>query len=365
MRALSLESDEEGFLYPKVDESRCIRCGRCDRFCSFLPVPRREREALPKAYAVKHREEPVRLKSRSGGAFVAFSDVVLREGGVVYGAAMDEDGTVRHIRAETPGDRDRMKDAKYVQSDLRGVFRQVTEDLSAGRAVLFSGTPCQAAGLKELLKAEGIASDRLVVCDLVCHGAPSPKLWKDYLDYIRGKYRATVQKAVFRDKSLGWDTHCESFILSSGKKVISRDYTDLFYAHLMFRPSCSNCRFANVNRVSDITLGDFWGVERVDRNFDDNKGVSLVLVSSPKGEALFESATAQLETIACDVRRCIQPTLVRPSAPSPRREEFWECYRKNGFAQTLRKFVRPVSALGRAKRSVKKRLYRLGLRAHP
>ena len=363
--AIQMEPDQEGFRYPVIDAEKCVHCGRCDRFCSFVSEPHRNREELPRAYGIKHRDEKIREKSRSGGAFIAISDVILSQGGVVYGAALCPDHTVRHIRAESEQERDRMQGAKYVQSDMTGILKELMADLKEGRKVLFSGTPCQVAGVKHLLRFCHMDDADLVTCDLVCHGVPSPAVWADYVRSIQQKHGSPVVRASFRDKDFGWDSHYESFSLENGKKVVSRDYTDLFYAHLMFRPSCHQCRFSNVNRVADITLGDFWGIEKNDPSFEDRLGVSLVLVNTPRGKQVLEEAGKDLIAISCDLQNCIQPTLVRPSPPSPKREQFWESYQKNGFSETMKRFVRPDPAVRRIKRTAKQLLYQAGLRDRP
>ena len=364
--AIRMSADREGFLYPVLDEAVCIRCGKCDKVCGFRPVETREAGfELPLAFGIKHKNDNTRQTSRSGAAFVAFSDIILNQGGSVYGAAMADDFTVSHIRATTAAERDRMKTAKYVQSDVTGLYPQVAADLRKGMPVLFSGTPCQVAGLRAMLESGHVDSTRLVCCDLVCHGVPSPMVWKDYLAHIEKKH-GRILEANFRDKSFGWDSHCESFVIEGeSKKVVSRDYTDLFYDHIMFRPSCHHCQFANVHRPGDLTLADFWGIEKNDPSFDDNRGVSLVLVSSSKGMQLLEQAKNDLNWFECDVANCIQPTLVKPSAPSPRREQFWADYQDWPFEQVLKTYTRPLSRPGRMKRTVKNAMYRLGLRQHP
>ena len=216
-----------------------------------------------------------------------------------------------------------------------------------------------------LLDYKGIDQDNLLTCDLVCHGVPSPKIWENYYSLIQARYKRKVVKADFRDKSLGWDTHCESCVLDNGKKIISRDYTDLFYDHIIFRPSCHNCRFSNTNRPGDITLADFWGIENSDPSFEDNAGVSLVLLNTEKGEKAFCNSNQDMDYIKCDIRRCLQPTLVKPSKPSPRRELFWKSYYEKGFEKTLKEFVKPVSAYKRTRRVVKNLLYHMKLRQHP
>ena len=275
------------------------------------------------------------------------------------------DYTVNHIRAVSGTERDMMKSAKYVQSDMDDVYPLVAEDLNDNKMVLFSGTPCQVAGLYAYINAKKVNADKLFTCDLVCHGVPSPKVWQDYVEFIRSKYNEEIQCASFRDKSFGWDSHCESFILSNGKKVVSRDYTDLFYEHIMLRPSCHKCHFANVNRVADLTLADFWGIEKNKPEFDDNKGVSLVLVNTEKGKRMFDAATLDLERFECDIKNCIQPTLVKPSVASERRTVFWDDYQKMRFEDLLKKYTTPRSLVPRTKRSLKQILYKLGIRKHP
>ena len=364
--AISMQADNEGFLYPVIDGSKCIHCGKCDKICGFVPKTAAEPDfEFPRAYGIKHKDEQTRLTSRSGAAFVAFSDYVLDQGGVIYGAAMQKDFSVTHIRAATKETRDLMKGAKYVQSNISGIYPQVKKDLMEGRKVLFSGTPCQVSGLHAFLDAQKISKENLFCCDLVCHGTPSPVIWKDYLTFIEKKHKSAVVRADFRDKSFGWDSHCESFVLENGKKVVSRDYTDLFYDHIMLRPSCHNCHFANVNRVADITLADFWGIEKNDTSFNDNKGVSLVLISSAKGAELLEMVQDQLHWFACDIKNCIQPTLTKPTLASGRREMFWADYSKMNFSTFLKKYTRPLTTIGRVKRNIKQFLYTVGIRKHP
>lgn len=364
--AISMQTDSEGFLYPVIDKAHCIRCGKCDRVCGFMPNQSRESEfELPKAYGIKHKDENTRKTSRSGAAFIAFSDYVLEQGGVVYGAALQQDFSVRHIRAESKCIRDCMKGAKYVQSDTTGIYPQVVQDLLSGKTVLFSGTPCQVSGLYSMLDAQGISRENLICCDLVCHGVPSPVIWKDYISYIEKKHGYSIIKADFRDKNFGWDSHCESFLLENGRKLVSRDYTDLFYHHIMMRPSCHNCHFANVNRVADITLADFWGIEKNNASFNDNKGVSLVLISSEKGSKLLKQVKDRLHWFECDIKNCIQPTLTKPTMMSSRREMFWNDYSSMEFSDFLKKYTKPLTLIGRIKRNAKKILYTIGVRKHP
>lgn len=367
VQAIKMQSDEEGFLYPEIDDKKCIDCKLCDQVCSFKRVEKRtEPFELPLAFGVKHKISAERESSRSGAAFIGISDVILKNGGVVYGAVMQKDFSVKHMRAENTDQRDQMKKAKYVQSTMLGICMNIEKDLKSGKEVLFSGTPCQTAGVKSFLRMRNIPDKKFYCCDLVCHGVPSPLIWKKYIQYIEQKYHSKIVEANFRDKEFGWDSHCESFVLKDRKKkVVSRDYTDLFYEHIMFRPSCHTCPFANVYRPGDISLADFWGIEKHNRSFDDNRGVSLVLVNSSAGKRLFEQASSQFEYFACDVQDCLQPTLIRPSTSSPRREDFWEDLQQIPFDRFLKKYTTPISVQGKIKKFLKNLLYGIGVRKHP
>ena len=343
---------------------RCVNCGKCDNACGFKKTKRSAN--LPKAYGIKHKNLQIRESSRSGAAFVGFSDVVLQNGGVVYGAAMQDDFSVKHIRATTVAERDLMKKAKYVQSDTTDIFPLVEKDLVNGMEVLFSGTPCQVSGLKSYLAENRIRADRLVCCDMICHGVPSPMVWKDYLSFIEEKYNDKIIEANFRDKDFGWESHYETFVLQKkNKKIAARDYTDLFCQHIMFRPSCYNCQFTNVYRPGDLTMADFWGIEKYDLNFNDNHGVSLVLVNTSKGESVFNQASNFFDSFDCKVENCMQTNLYKPSYPSSRREKFWEDYSMLPFKKLIKKYTVPASIKGKFKKSLKAVTYYLGIRRHP
>lgn len=365
--AIRMEADEEGFLYPEIDDEKCIRCGKCDQVCAFRRFPKREEPfGLPQAFGVKHTDLPVRQSSRSGAAFVGFSDVILRRGGVVYGASMGEDFVVRHIRAVTAQERDRMKGAKYVQSDIRGIYPQVAQDLKNGLDVLFSGTPCQVAGLRGYLRETHVDTAKLVCCNLACHGVPSPAIWSDYVHLIEQSHGGRLSATNFRDKRFGWEAHWETYHLDNMKKpLVSNDFTNLYFQHLMLRPSCSVCPLADISRPGDLTLADFWGIDEQTPAFNDNLGVSLVLVNSPAGAELMEAADANFNCFQTSIRDCMQPAFSKPNPASPRRAQFWRDYQQMPFADLLRKYTTPTSAPARTKKLVKKLLYRLGLRQHP
>lgn len=336
--AITMVPDNMGFKYPRINKSACIDCGLCIKVCAFNNRYGTDRNfTQPKVYAVRHKNEREMETSRSGGAFIAFSDFVLKQGGVIYGAGYTDHFRITHKRAVTKQERNEFKGSKYVQSDLNTVFLQIKADLNNGLKVLFSGTPCQTAGLKSYIGEN--KSDNLYLIDIICHGTPSPYLWRDYLKYTEQKYNQKIIHVNFRDKSLGWTAHKESFIFENGRKIITDIWEKLFYQHIMLRPSCGNCPYTNINRPSDITLGDFWGWEKTDTAFNsDNKGCSLVLINTNKGERLFSASCNDFTYVESDISRCMQPNLQKPTLLSDSSEEFVRNYSEGGFETVIARY---------------------------
>lgn len=337
--AILMVPDDEGFLYPVVEQKKCVGCGACAEVCAFQNgYETNENFEVPLVYAVRHKNIREIETSRSGAMFIALSDYILSNKGVVYGVGYTDHFRVIHKRATTKQERNEFKGSKYVQSDVNNVFKYVKNDLQNGLMVLFSGTPCQTAGLHSYLKNN--STEKLYVCDIVCHGVPSPFIWRDYLSYIEKKYKDKIIAAEFRDKSFGWVSHIESFVLCKrNKKVTSRIFTDLFYKHIMFRPSCGFCKYTNFIRPSDITIADYWGWEKTNPSFnDDDKGVSLVLLNTSRGIKLFEIIKKDVNFIESNIGKCLQPNLEYPSKVSPLRDRFWKAYKKYGFKYIVKKY---------------------------
>ena len=337
--AIEMRPDGLGFLYPKVDLNKCIECKLCEKVCAFndeYDISDNFKE--PETWGVRLKEEQEVMRSRSGGAFVAFSDWILNQGGVVYGVGFKEHFRVTHKRATSKSQRDEFRGSKYVQSDLDGIFRNVREDLVSGLPVMFTGTPCQTSGLKSFIPKK--LHSNLWIVDIVCHGVPSPKIWKDFLDYEEKKVGSKVVKVDFRNKrKFGWKAHKETLTFENSEELDSNAYTHLFYKHIMLRTSCNNCHFCNVHRPSDLTLADFWGWERTGSHInDDDKGLSLVLVNTPKGKRLFEEVCGQFDMIRATIEQSMQGHLKEPTSPNPLRREFEKDYEKNGFEYVLKKY---------------------------
>lgn len=287
-------------------------------------------------YAAKHNDSKVRRASQSGGAFTAVSDWILDRGGVIYGCILDDRFRAVHIRAENKEQRDRMRGSKYVQSALGNVFRMIRDDLAAGKKVMFTGTPCQVAGLKRFIGDKG---DQLYCIDIICHGVPSPAVWAAYLDWQKKRARSEIESANFRDKSFGWHSCFETINFRNGTKVTSSVYANLFYAHQTVRPSCFRCAYKNIERQGDLTIADCWGIEKADPELDDNKGLSLILVNSEKGKELFSDISADMTCKPEDIEDLMQPCL-REQFPVPEdRDLFWQEFRKKSFVYIARKYA--------------------------
>lgn len=339
-QAITMNPDGMGFLYPEVDESKCVDCGLCNQVCAFnVNYDKSNNLLAPDVYAVRHKDINEISTSRSGAVFIALSDWILEQGGVVYGAGYEDHFRVVHKRATNKEERNEFKGSKYVQSDLKDTFLQIKQDLKRGYKVMFSGTPCQTSGLLSYLKLLKQDISQLYVVDLVCHGVPAPYVWRDYLKYIEKKYHEKITVVNFRDKSqLGWAAHKESFKLGD-KYVCTSTYTDLFYKHIMFRHSCGVCHFTNFIRPSDLTIADFWGWEKVDQHINaDDKGVSLLLVNTEKGRRFFSEIANQIHYLKTDIRHCLQPNLEHPSLISPLRVDFERDFISKGFVYCAKKY---------------------------
>ncbi len=286
---ITMQRDYEGFLYPSVDQLRCINCNLCEKVCPLLKC---EEKAPPEisAFAAHNLNEDMRLQSSSGGIFTLLAEWILNQGGVVFGAAMDKNQICRHICVHSEEELALLRGSKYVQSTIGSTYKDAERCLNQGIPVLFTGTPCQIAGLYAYLRKE---FENLYTQDIICHGVPSPMVWEKYVDYREKAASSKTNRMFFRNKKYGWKTYCVKFEFSNFtqyEKSLHEDlYMKAFLKNLCLRPSCYNCKAKGVSRTSDITLADFWGVWNVLPEMYDDKGTSLVLINSAKGEKLFNS----------------------------------------------------------------------------
>lgn len=361
--AITLKPDSMGYLYPEIDIAQCVDCGLCRKVCHMLDEYAANRKPY-RIVALKSKDPDVLRTSQSGGAFAELAKCILIDGGIVYGAAFDPQFRVAHIRIDRVEELYRLQGSKYVQSQTAGIFSQVKRDLELGRNVLFSGTPCQVAALHSFL---GKAWDNLFCVDVVCHGVMPPRLWEDYLSYAKEKF-GTYTQVKFRDKDVsGWRGSNQSFIIN-GKIRTSNTYSKLFYSNYFLRDVCCDsankriiCKYGGIQRCSDLTIGDFWGIEDTESALPDNDtGISLCLINSEKGEHLFEKVSNRVfwetHSVADVTRRNPQLAEGEPYLPElaeKARQEYLEKgfryiagkYADVGVKGVLRRLLRPVKLL--------------------
>lgn len=335
--AIAMEADSEGFLYPVVDDEKCIHCGKCKKACPSLNVSYKN-DRNPACYAMMAQDE-VRKVSASGGMFTILADAVFEKGGVVCGAAYDSDWTVRHILISDPGEMYRLRSSKYVQSDCGEIYREVKDQLKKKRPVLFSGCPCQIAGLYSYLGGD---DENLWTVDLICHGVPSPKVFRKYLqeEYLdKGK---TIEKIDFRDKDVfGWSTEMNVYF-QDGSRHVERCGKDPYYRAflpcLSMRPACPQCKYTTLPRQADISIGDFWGIGKYEPELNDQKGTSLVLVNSEKGRKIFEEQKDRLKALKemdINTARPRNYTIDHPFRKHPHRDRFFKLIDKYPFEKAV------------------------------
>ena len=283
-----MSADEHGFRYPHVDRSSCINCGKCESVC---PV-RNNRPSNPSSlfYGCKHVDDEVRRHSSSGGFFYELARTVIMSDGVVFGAAFSEDyHKVVHVQASTLEELEPIRVSKYVQSEVDSSFPLVNAALGRGQRVLFSGTPCQIAGVKSYI---GEVPDNLILAEVVCHGVPSPKVWDIYLSGLEKDHGSKVKFVSFRDKSKSWGKSDFLASFESGSEFRQQNsenpYMKAFLRNLSIRPSCTNCRFKRFTSGADLTMGDFWGSTELGQSFFDDVGISVIAINSEKGHSIFD-----------------------------------------------------------------------------
>lgn len=355
--AITMTPDELGFKYPIINKELCIECGICIKVCSFCNPKLNDNPQ--RVYAARNLESDEIKSSRSGAIFPELYKTIIKEKGIVYGAAFDESLMVKHKAALLVDECVSFKGSKYVQSELGDTFQGVITNLKEGKKVLFSGTPCQVSGLLSVVPSKLQSS--LYTVDIICHGVPSPQLFKDYLFYIENKHHSKVKNFNFRDKSInGWHDHKESASLENGDTLVDTTYTNLFYTNCFFRESCYSCPYASTKRVSDITLGDLWGWERIDKELNgDDLGISLVFANTDKGRMLLNQSKDVLLIKQIGLEQCMQRNLKAPTPMPSFRGEFLKVYNIDGFAK-LMKYIFHPSFVERLVRKIKRTIQNNG-----
>lgn len=343
-KAIRMKIDEEGFLYPVIDKEKCIECGLCKKVCALQNGYNIEnRLEKVEVYATKNKSDIVRMHSSSGGLFYTLSKNVLNKNGVVYGCIFDDNFHAIHIRTDNMDGIKKMMGSKYSQSELGNVYNNVKKDLKNGKLVLFTGTPCQVAGLNKFLKDKD--NSKLILVDLICHGTPSPQLFQDYIKFLEKTKKKKIKGYYHRSNKISWQQHTENVVYEGGKEDytsrLSQTWKRIFYSDLCLRPSCYSCKYTNTKRPGDITIGDFWGIEQYDKEFVDKKGVSLVLINTTKGQKLFKEISNDLLINKRKIEEAIvkNPQLKQPINISiNERKKFWSDYKNNGFKYIANKY---------------------------
>ena len=339
-QCIEMLADEKGFLYPSVDKSVCVNCGLCNKICPITSV--KENDTQKTAYAAYNTDEAVRVVSSSGGMFGLLAKKIIEKGGVVFGAAFDLDyKSVYHIGVDNLEELPKLYGSKYLQSNTGNSYKEVEKRLQEDKFVLFVGTSCQVAGLKSYLKKD---YEKLITVDVICHGVPSPKVWSDYATIHEGEVGAKLDGVAFRDKRCGWSNSVLLLLLfDNGKesfRLSSKDYyIKGFLSNLYLRDSCYACRFKGKKVLSDISLGDFWGIEKVLPNFSDNKGASAVIINTDKGVEFFDEIKSEtvLQSVSYNSVLAGNPALEKSCVKPAKSDKFWNLYQTKGLQYALKK----------------------------
>lgn len=351
---INMIADNNGFLYPQINNDKCVNCSLCEKTCPVLNKEVKENPVDVICYAAKTNDGSIRKLSSSGGVFSVIAEKILKNNGIVYGAAFDENFVVKHIGVSSPDNLDLIRRSKYVQSNLNDSFTAVKNDLNDGKSVLFTGTPCQVEGLLSYLKKP---YDNLTTMDFVCHGVPSPAVWEQYKNYLQKKYNSSITNVNFRDKSLGWKRFSMRVEFENGNiysnASVNDPYMNAFLANIDLRESCYSCKFKNTIHKSDITVADFWGIDKTNPAIDDDKGLSLLLVNSEKGNALITETQNQLTITTADIEKAISynPCIIKPSPKHNFNQYFLNNYTKGDFSKAVEKCLNP-SYITRLKRKI-------------
>lgn len=342
--AISMKEDRYGFVYPEIDTSTCVECGICQKVCSFQY--KEEKHEPIAAFAVSAKDQNVLLNSASGGAFAVLAEKIISEGGAAFGAAFDNAWGVCHICVDSIKDLKKLQGSKYVQSSTGDTYQQVKRYLKQERKVLYSGTPCQIAGLYGYL---GKDDENLLTVDLICHGVPNQRMFKDYVHSL-----GNVTGFSFRDKSLGWGINGKAVIKGNKKPhklwQSASPYLYYFTQGFIYRDSCYQCKYTCKHRPADLTLGDYWGIEKqhpeyLGKNgFDTQKGISVVIANTKKGVLALQNCSEHFDAKESTFEKAAagNAQLKRPSAKKSQRGEILELYASHGWNAVAERFQKNI-----------------------
>ncbi|MEN6348419.1 MAG: Coenzyme F420 hydrogenase/dehydrogenase, beta subunit C-terminal domain [Syntrophomonas sp.] len=343
--AIEMKVDGEGFWHPEIDKDLCNECDICSDVCPVInKLEKSSNFSVPKVFAVWSLDENVRLTSTSGGFFTELAKVVIAQQGYVAGARYNEGHLVEHHIVNDVEGLSLLKQSKYIQSDVGRCYEKIRDLLESDSYVLFCGTPCQAAGLQSYL---GRDYDKLILCDFICRGVNSPKVYVKYLEMLQSRYGSTVKKVTFKFKGYGWNRFSTLIEFEDGRRYIKDRYHDPYMLgyiehNYYMRPSCHNCTFKRLPRLSDISMGDFWGIAETRPHLDADKGTSLLFINSKKGKEFFELVKPALFFEECTFNEASNSNACIFEAPlaNPRRDCFFRDLNNMPFDQLIRLYCR-------------------------
>lgn len=343
--AITMRADDEGFLHPFIDNEICVDCKLCEKVCPILKRDATERvKSYKEIYAGRLKDAELLHLSSSGGAFYALAKATIEAGGVVFGAEYNSNCEVIHGVATTLEECAKFRGSKYVQSNISGIYSKVKFFLNKDIPVLFSGTPCQVAGLKLYLRKD---FDKLITMDLVCHAVPSPLIFKDYKAFVEKKLNKRLIAINMRDKEVReWlEPFSNRFQFDNGDEMVDPEgvigWNTILFTKLIDRPSCHKCRFANFDRMGDVTVADFWDYSNKRPDLRDNRGTSLVIVNTEKGIDILSRIKEYFEIFPISEDEARQRNLETPTTEGKDRNAFWAYYYKHGFEKSCQKFFVP------------------------
>lgn len=339
--AISMEPDREGFVHPVIRRDLCTDCGLCERVCP-VGAEARENKIPEQSFLAMAKDETLCLKSSSGGVFSLLAERTLQNGGLVFGCEMAQDCySAHHVGIDSPEKLGPLRGSKYLESDPEDTFRQAKAALKQGKQVLFTGTPCQIAGLQAFLS--GMDTEKLLAVDVICHGVPAPDVWKRYLEELEGQFGAKAETVSFRSKAEGWQRYSLECTFQNGrvyrKSVLEDPYLRGYVENLFLRPACHNCGFKGNGYHSDLTISDFWGVGRIFPELAGAAGVSLVIAHTEKGlEAAKTLENCRMEPVKLEQALRSNPSYYGPVKPNPWRKAAMGEIRRLGSGKTLKKY---------------------------
>lgn len=357
-QCISLKKDSEGFFYPFVDSNHCVQCHLCTSVCHCDTEIAVKQNSLG-AYAAYTKDNDILQNSSSGGVFREIAAFVLKSGGVIYGAAFTDAYTVKHIAVESLEDIDLLQGSKYLQSDVGNSYSLVKQNLEIGRMILFTGTPCQVAGLRRYLKKD---YDNLITLDIVCHGVPSAEIWKKYVQYMESLASDKVKHINFRDKTYGWQNFSVCLDFESGCQIKERFSENLFMkgflADIYLRPSCYRCKYKTITRISDFTLADFWGIQHVCPEMENKSGTSLCWLNTEKSKWIWEKIKEGFvyKTVDLDEALKYNSAALYSSSMPKTRDKFFELLAVSDFDKAVKAALPKQHLYQRVFRRLKKLL---------